>query len=537
MALSREDTEAVESPLVLSVARQLDNGPRGLYGPYGGRYPLVLIHAPLYYRLAALAAWPLHRAGLDSVSAALAAGRVLSGFGFLATVAAAYRLGRLGGMPKIAGWWAALLVAATPVYGGLQFEVRPDMLGIALQTTGILLVLAALATEPIATSKLILAFGCFALASCIKQHFVVAPLVSLLLMFGAQARGRLDLASIARCVLIASAVVFCCYATDEWMTEGRMSQSVFVAARYVGRVHPADWYFALNTFLALIWKCVGLILLLAAAGLAIVSSRPGRGRRTFAAVGTPLIVLVAALAALQLVLVQMWVSRLILLGLLLVIGLVIPACVLWERSLVAGWLGLVLCAYWVGELGLAALLWRQSTGGWFNYALESVVIACVVTGRALARACNDTTCWRPLIPAVVAAVAVPAFAFTDVKEVLGRRRAEHAGLVRLFESLGRPAAEIFFVDLPGANRVHGREDLVYDPWLYPVFESIGLAEPRSRWLERALSSGAVRVVAATTSRPQIDGLSRTLPELGYAALKRVGPYFVWARQTREGGRD
>ena len=30
---------------------------------------------------------------------------------------------------------------------------------------------------------------------------------------------------------------------------------------------------------------------------------------------------------------------------------------------------------------------------------------------------------------------------------------------------------IFFADRPGLNRVHGRADLVYDPWLYPVFES------------------------------------------------------------------
>ena len=91
--------EALESPLLLSVARQLESGPRGLYGPYGGRYPLVLIHAPLYYRLAALAGWPLYRAGFDPVTAALAAGRLLSALGFLATLAAAYRLARLGGMP------------------------------------------------------------------------------------------------------------------------------------------------------------------------------------------------------------------------------------------------------------------------------------------------------------------------------------------------------------------------------------------------------------------------------------------------------
>ena len=103
-------------------------------------------------------------------------------------------------------------------------------------------------------------------------------------------------------------------------------------------------------------------------------------------------------------------------------------------------------------------------------------------------------------PPALAALAVPAFAFTDVKQVLGKRTAETAGLARLLEYVQRPAAEIFFVDLPGANRVHGRIDLVYDPWLYPVFESIGLAEPRSIWLEQALATGPVRVVATTSSR-------------------------------------
>ena len=51
-ALGEADTESLESPLMLSVARQLMVGPGELYGPFGGRNPLVLIHAPLYYRVA-----------------------------------------------------------------------------------------------------------------------------------------------------------------------------------------------------------------------------------------------------------------------------------------------------------------------------------------------------------------------------------------------------------------------------------------------------------------------------------------------------
>ncbi|HEX3448024.1 MAG TPA: hypothetical protein VHS97_07200, partial [Isosphaeraceae bacterium] len=76
--------------------------------------------------------------------------------------------------------------------------------------------------------------------------------------------------------------------------------------------------------------------------------------------------------------------------------------------------------------------------------------------------------------------------------------------------------------------------MVYDPWLYPVFESIGLAEPRSIWLEQAHSTGPVRVVVSTTSRPRIEGLERTLHELGYEDAIRVGDYFIWKKQARGG---
>src|ERR1700722_7483641 len=75
LGLGDEDTDLYESPLMLSVARQLVFGPDELYGPFGGRNPLVLIHAPLYYRLAALAASPMVRGGLHPVAAARIAGR------------------------------------------------------------------------------------------------------------------------------------------------------------------------------------------------------------------------------------------------------------------------------------------------------------------------------------------------------------------------------------------------------------------------------------------------------------------------------
>ena len=143
--MGRSDVDKYESPLMLSVGRQLVAGPWGLYGPFGGSNPLVLIHAPLYYRAAGLLAWPLARAGLHPVDAARVAGRALSALGLVATMGAAYRLGRLGGLPPRAGRWSALLVAASPVLAGQPFAVRPDMAGVALQSWGAVLALESMA--------------------------------------------------------------------------------------------------------------------------------------------------------------------------------------------------------------------------------------------------------------------------------------------------------------------------------------------------------------------------------------------------------
>ena len=52
----------------------------------------------------------------------------------------------------------------------------------------------------------------------------------------------------------------------------------------------------------------------------------------------------------------------------------------------------------------------------------------------------------------------------------------------MVEHLKLPPSAFFFLERPGINRVNGRLELVYDDWLYPVFESLHLAEPRSGWL-------------------------------------------------------
>ncbi len=537
MALSSEDVEAVESPLALIVARQLESSGGGLYGPYGKENPLVLIHAPLYYRLAAFSAWPLWRAGFDPVTASLTAGRFLSAIGFLMTIASAYGLARVGGLPARAGLWAGLLVAATPIHGGLPLEVRPDSLGIGLQTTGILLVLTALEAPRAANGRLAMAFSCFGLAICIKQHFVIAPLVSLFLLLWNRARSGLGLPSIVRSVLIAITIIVVYSSLEEKLTEHRMSRSIVVAAGNVVAVHPADWLFTLNLWLALVWKSVGLILLLGAAGLAMVSRRPNTGKRAFTAASTVLIGVIVAFTVCQFVVVKPAFFALLVVGLLAMMVVVIPACIFVERSIFAGFFDMALWTFVAGELAITAVLWSMSTGGSYNYALEAVVIACALTGRALARGFDGATSRTSLFPAALAVMAVPVFAFTDVKERLSRRQVERAGLVRVLKLLRRPPTEIFFVDLPGANRLHGRLDLVYDPWLYPVFESIGLAEPRSIWLEQAISTGPVRVVVSTTKQPSIDGLERTLSELGYEDAIRVGDYFIRKQRDHDGLRS
>jgi hypothetical protein len=129
----------------------------------------------------------------------------------------------------------------------------------------------------------------------------------------------------------------------------------------------------------------------------------------------------------------------------------------------------------------------------------------------------------------LAVLAVPAFALTDVKEIVARRRAESFWIQQLFLRTHARPDTVFFVDRPGFNRVYGRAELVYDPWLYPVFESIGQAERRSKWLARALETGPVHVIVATSPAVQIDGIYQTLPELGYTLRGRVGPWFVWMR--------
>ena len=101
-------------------------------------------------------------------------------------------------MPRRVGWWAVLLIAASPVVGVMPYAVRPDMLGIALQTTGVFLVLSVLRSERPRGIILAAAFAAFGLASCVKQHYVAAAAISTLFVISAWLRGRLSFNLVAR---------------------------------------------------------------------------------------------------------------------------------------------------------------------------------------------------------------------------------------------------------------------------------------------------------------------------------------------------
>jgi hypothetical protein len=533
LALGQEDTEALESPLALAVAGQLVAGPWHLYGPYGRQNTLVMIHSPLYYHLAALLAWPCFRAGADPVSAAIFGGRLLSILCMALTLWALYRLARLDGASARAGWWSAFLFAALPVVGVLPYAVRPDLLGVSLQTTGILWVVSALEAGELKGGRLVAAYVFFGLAFCIKLHFIMSPIVCTGLLLEARRHGRISGTSIALSLLSLFVVVFLVYGIEELATKGAMSQAIFVAGVQASRVHPPDWSRARIVLIAIVGRSAGVIAFFAAIGVAGVRARPGPGRRLVALAGSVLIGTLFVLAVRQFGRVSSWEDVISVLSLWACLLLVIPICALFEpRVFARGRLDVALWVLLAGELALVVALARASTGAWVNYALEAAALASILCARALARVCDQVL--RPGTSALLALAALVILIgnLFSTHEDIVRRHYDRLALTQIFQTLGRPASDFFFAGNPGRNRVGGRLDLVYDDWLYPVFESIHLAAPRSSWLQFALSSGEIRFVVTRSDSPQVEGVGQTLYELGYVRTLQVGPYFVWERLRR-----
>jgi hypothetical protein len=526
-AAGREDTDAIESTLILIVARQVTSGPGGLYGPFGSSNPLVLIHAPLYYRLAALLAWPLSRAGLDPVTAAMVAGRSLSFAGFVAVLALLARLASLEGGGRRAGLWSPLLLAGAPALAGFPVAVRPDMLGVALQTAGVVLVLEATGpgADPRAASRRVpAALALFAAACCVKQHFVATPAISLAVLLARRARGR----SVVVGLLLGGALGGAYLAFEDLVSVGRMSTTLLMLPGAIGRVRPADWGRVEIIFSGLVFFALGP--LAAAAACVVAAVRPGRVR-----VLVILLTTLAAAAFAGLVLLRRqgpgaWSEHgIISIALVALVGAALASIPADRRRLFGGRVDAVLWAYLIGELVVMALLCRNSSGAWINYAVQATAFACALLGRALARLAAGVGGWRAIALAL-GALAVPSSEVSDVLHEFGADRANRQETRLVVEKIDAPAGAVYFAGDPGANRVHGRRELVIDDWLYPVFESIGQAEPRALWLRRTLAEGPIRAIVTTNRDPHVAGVAEPLTSLGYRPDFFDGRrLYVWRR--------
>jgi hypothetical protein len=275
---------------------------------------------------------------------------------------------------------------------------------------------------------------------------------------------------------------------------------------------------------------VGLILLPAAAGLAVVASRPGIGRRFVALSGTLCVGLILVLLAVHTVAPSPRIAALTVIATIGAMAVLIPVCALIGRSEFLG--RRIDGRFWVylaGEVALATVLFRLSRGAWSNYAIEAVVFGSIVSARMVARVVDAASSRRVLLPVALAAGSVLACAYNELVSTAQRTAVERAAVAEIVGHLGQPRSAFFFPDHPGLNRLGGRNDLVYDPWLYPVFERLGLAEARSGWLAAALASGTVWVVVKTSRDARIEGVEPNLYALGYLPDVRVGPFYVWKR--------
>jgi hypothetical protein len=245
-----------------------------------------------------------------------------------------------------------------------------------------------------------------------------------------------------------------------------------------------------------------------------------------------LVALIVALAVAQLGFPHPWVTGLLAVAALAALIVALTGSVVPKRpSGDVGRIDVALGSYCAAELILMVVLCRSSSGAWINYGIQAVLFAAVLTARSLVRAMDAMPGLGRAITAL-AAVAALASALMDAKVEISRRRAEHAALARVSAATGLPLSVCYFADRPGLNRMSGRLEWVYDDWLYPVFESQGLAEPRARWLGPVLSSpGAVPAIVLESDSLRVEGIPTPLRGLGYSPAGRFESFRVWTREA------
>jgi hypothetical protein len=474
LGLGIDDVGRFETTLAMSISSQFTAGPEHLYGPYTATHHLVLIHAPLYYRLAALLAWPLVELSNPPLTASIIAGRLISLSATFLCLLTAYRLSRLDGAPNQDGLWAACLIAAAPIPGLLAVMVRPDMLAVALQTVGVFLVLRSIVNDFNRTCDLFYAYVLFAIAFCVKQHSLIPLAVSSALLVVECVKGRAQLQAIVAAHLAALGVALLYLGVEEYLTDGRMSLSVFVLpGGQFRQINHASWEHVGDVFLTIVKKLGGLLAMIMGCAIGLrLATRGGR-------------------------------------------------------------LDLLIALYLSAELVSLVPLCLYNKGSADNYALQSVVFASILVGRAVQRILNDARlpAWR-LALIVVAPLLLLTRDVQFVKIAATSQTTEHAiitAVVTQSEISNIANNQIYFVDRINLNRMYGSKELIHDEWLYGAFEKVGIAEPRSRWLRSALVTGTIRYVVMPDETTKVPGLDELLPGLGFAKVDRVGCYHVWKR--------
>src|SRR5262245_44496264 len=135
------------------------------------------------------------------------------------------------------------------------------MAGVAWQTVGVLLVMARLRAERPRRAGLLGAYAAFALAVCVKQHFLATAVMSTGLLAWAGWRGRVPWGEIAGCLSVAAVIVVAVYSLEWLVTDGRIGRAAVEAMAAIGRFHPADWLHVATVFLAVLGRSPGLIAL------------------------------------------------------------------------------------------------------------------------------------------------------------------------------------------------------------------------------------------------------------------------------------
>jgi hypothetical protein len=475
IGLDPDDSENLETTRVLAAAHQFGHGLAGLYGPYSGENPWVLIQAPLYYRLTGLLAWPLWRSGFTADTACLVAGRAISAFALIGCLALVLSLSQIDGASRRAGWLAAMIVASSPVVASFPVAMRPDMFGVFFQTLGVALVLRTLWDGSQTRSwQLSVAYAAFGIAICTKQHFLGGAVVSSVLLGVALVRGQQKAFPIALAHGVGLATVISYYGAEEILTGGMMSKSVFVLPSSIQNVTGGSWLGVLGVFLEVGKRSLGLSSLLIACFLVI--GRRGMFRK----------------------------------------------------------LDAVLLPFILLDLALMVKLCLNSAGGWYNYALQPVVFAAIIGGRWLDRALDQPVPrWKKALVGVSAVVVMVSVTRNVVASSMARRD-HNVALMTLLDDphiRSRPSSERYFAGgLQHCNRRFGQMRLTHDEWLYRAFEAISAVNPRSNWLRAALTTGPVHQVVVPWDDPYVPGVPDSLPLLGYRPIDRFGRYQVWDRR-------